>query len=60
MAHADKPDDAVRLYEEGATYVVMPHYIGSERVTRMLRGSIKKSYFTPAREKHLRYVEKHL
>jgi Kef-type K+ transport system membrane component KefB len=61
IAHSEKPEEAARLYEEGATYVMMPHYIGSERITHMLRKSkLKKADFTPARERHLRYVQKHL
>jgi Kef-type K+ transport system membrane component KefB len=61
IVHSENPKDAVRLYEEGATYVMMPHYIGSERVGHMLRkNGLKKSDFTPARERHMRYVEKHL
>jgi len=61
IVHSESPKDAVRLYEEGATYVMMPHYIGSERVGHMLRkNGLKKSDFTPARERHMRYVEKHL
>ena len=61
IAHSESPKDAVHLYQEGATYVMMPHYIGSERVGHMLRkNGLKKADFVPARERHMRYVEKHL
>jgi len=61
IAHSENPEDAAHLYEEGATYVMMPHYIGSERISHMLRKSgLKKADFIPARERHLRYVQKHL
>ena len=61
IAHSDSPEEAAHLYEEGATYVMMPHYIGSERISHMLRKSgLQKADFIPARERHLRYVQKHL
>ena len=61
IAHSENPEEAAHLYEEGATYVMMPHYIGSERVSHMLQKTgLKRSDFIPARERHLRYVQKHL
>ena len=29
-------DDAVRLYDEGATYVLMPHFLGSKHFSTMI------------------------
>ena len=61
IVHSDNADDAALLYEHGATYVMMPHYVSSERISQMLRkNGLKKSDFTPSREKHLRYVQRHL
>ncbi|MBP6880577.1 cation:proton antiporter [Candidatus Saccharibacteria bacterium] len=61
IVHSETPSHAVKLYERGATYVTMPHYIGAERIARMInKNKLRKADFIPAREKHLRYVEKHL
>lgn len=61
IPHSENTEEAARLYEHGATYVMMPHYIGSERVSQMIRRrTLRKSDFVPAREKHLRYVQSHL
>jgi Kef-type K+ transport system membrane component KefB len=38
-------DDAIELYEEGADYVILPHFLGGERVSLLLeevRGDINK------------------
>jgi len=61
IAHSESPSHAHLLYEHGATYVMMPHYIGSERVSNMInRHGLKKSDFVASREKHLRYVKRQL
>ena len=61
IARSENPSEAAMLYDRGATYVMMPHYIGAERVSRMIsKHGLKKSDFVPSREKHLRYVEHHL
>lgn len=61
IPHSESPEEAAQLYALGATYVMMPHYIGSERVSHMIkRRRLTKRDFIPARERHLRYVEQHL
>ena len=30
-------DEAIKLYEEGATYVVMPHFLGGHHVATMIK-----------------------
>jgi len=61
IAHSESPSHAHLLYEHGATYVMMPHFIGSERVSNMInRHGLKKSDFVASREKHLRYVKRQL
>jgi len=61
IVHSETPAHAHELYGRGATYVMMPHFIGSERVSNMVnRIGLNKSDFIPSREKHLRYVRKHL
>ena len=61
IVHSEKAENAIRLYERGATYVMMPHYISTEKIGKMIsKNSLRKADFIPSREKHLRYVEKHL
>ena len=61
IAHTDNPEHASLLYERGATYVMMPHYIGSERISNMInRVGLNKSDFIASREKHIRYVQNQL
>lgn len=41
ICHADSYDQAADLYRHGATYVMLPHFLGSERIS----GFIKKHGF---------------
>lgn len=60
VVQAESRDDAVDLYEHGATYVMMPHYIGSEKITSLIkRHNAKKDTFKKARQKHLAYLQAH-
>ncbi len=54
VCHADDHDEAAELYRVGASYVTLPHYIGSERINMFIRknGTTKKA-FTSYKEKHL-------
>lgn len=54
VCHANTYDEAVRLYEKGAGYVLLPHLIGSEQVNAFIRrnGSDPKAFET-YRQKHL-------
>lgn len=57
---ADTASQASALYEEGAAYVMMPHYIGSEKIGSFIkRNGFNKSEFRRFREKHLQYLETH-
>lgn len=54
ICHANNYDEAAELYRHGASYVMLPHFIGSERIS----GYIKQHGFNPAafdtyREKHI-------
>ncbi len=61
IVHGELPEQAMQLYEQGATYVMMPRYISSERVSHMISHSgLKKSDFETARDHHVRYVQRHL
>ncbi len=60
ICHADNREEAMRLYELGATYVMIPHYIGSEKISAFIRRyGLSKNEFAHFREKHLNYLETH-
>lgn len=60
ITHADTVDQAGELYELGASYVMMPHYIGSEKIGAFIKKSgFKKSEFRKFRDKHLAYLQSH-
>lgn len=54
ICHADNYDEASQLYEHGASYVSLPHYIGSERVSSFIkRHGLDQNALTNYRDKHL-------
>lgn len=60
ILHNDHPDEAAKLYEAGASYVILPHYIGSEKVSSFIsKSGLTKQAFKKQRAKHLEYLEKH-
>jgi Kef-type K+ transport system membrane component KefB/voltage-gated potassium channel Kch len=60
IIHADDPYEAAKLYEAGASYVILPHYIGSEKVSEFIsKSGLAKSAFRKQRLRHLDYLEKH-
>lgn len=60
ICHADNKEEAMKLYDEGATYVMIPHFIGSEKVSAFIKkNGYKKSEFNSFRDKHLTYLESH-
>lgn len=55
---AETANDAAELYSRGAAYVMMPHFIGSEKIGSFLQKSgLSKSEFKKFREKHLQHLE---
>lgn len=57
---ADNAQQASDLYEEGSAYVMLPHYIGSEKIGNFIRkNGFNKTEFRKFREKHLQYLETH-
>lgn len=54
ICHASSYDDAELLYEKGAAYVILPHFIGSEQISAFIRrnGSDKRA-FQKYRQDHL-------
>ncbi len=60
ICYAENAEQAGELYELGASYVMVPHYIGSEKISSFIRRSgLKKSEFKKYREKHLAYLQEH-
>lgn len=54
ICHADDYNEAAELYRLGAAYVMLPHYIGSERISMFIhRNGFSKKSFDQYREKHL-------
>lgn len=57
----DRAEHATELYAEGASYVMLPHFIGSEKISSFIRkNGFNKAEFRRFREKHLAYLETHL
>ncbi len=60
ICHADSLEQAAELYDLGVSYVMLPHYIGSEKIGAFIRKSgLKKSEFRKFRNKHIAYLEAH-
>ncbi len=51
--------DAKALYAHGASFVIMPHYLGATYASKMIEAHVAdNSPFEKEREKHLEYLEK--
>ncbi len=60
ICHADGIAEAAELYEMGAGYVMLPHYIGSEKIGAFIKkNGFKKAEFRKFRDKHLAYLQTH-
>lgn len=60
VGSAETAYHAAHLYKDGAAYVMMPHFIGSEKISSFIkRSNFKKSEFNKFREKHMQYLETH-
>lgn len=60
ICHADNLEEATELYDLGASYVMIPHYIGSEKIGAFIkRNGLNKTEFKRIREKHLSHLENH-
>jgi Kef-type K+ transport system membrane component KefB/Trk K+ transport system NAD-binding subunit len=58
ICSAESADDAADLYSTGVAYVMMPHFIGSEKIGSFLQKSgLSKLEFRRFREKHLQHLE---
>jgi voltage-gated potassium channel Kch len=59
IVEADSPKQAGKLYDEGASYVVLPHFIGGEKVSAFVKKSgLSKSNFKKIREQQIRYLKR--
>ena len=59
IVRAREMEDAKQLYELGATYVIMPHYLGAKYATNMImRVGLDVKGFEEEREKHLTHINK--
>lgn len=59
ICHADSVQDAIELYGLGASFVVMPHFIGNEKVGAFIRkNGFKKTEFNNYRQKHITFLQK--
>jgi Trk K+ transport system NAD-binding subunit len=59
MAVAQQIDDAILLYEVGATYVILPHFLGGHHASTMIEEhKLNVNKFMKEKVKHLRYLRK--
>jgi Kef-type K+ transport system membrane component KefB len=61
ICHSDNYEEAASLYHLGATYVMMPHLIGSERISNFVKhAGLSRKEFDTYRQKHLILLESQL
>lgn len=54
VCHSDSKEEAKELYDHGATYVMMSHSIGSEKIGAFIKkNGLKKTEFKKFRDKHM-------
>ena len=52
-------EEAMALYAEGASYVIMPHYLGAQYAVRLIgRAGMDRREYDIHRERHLAHLEK--
>jgi Kef-type K+ transport system membrane component KefB/Trk K+ transport system NAD-binding subunit len=58
ICNANNYEEALQLYELGCSYVMIPHYAGSERLGSFLeKNGIERHHFDNYRQKHLKQLE---
>jgi len=51
-------EETLRLYQEGASYVIMPHYLGAQYATKMIsQYNLKGNKYRLAKKRHLKYLK---
>lgn len=60
ITSANNTEEAMELYALGSSYVMIPHYIGGEKISAFIRQSgLRKRDFKDYKDKHLKYLDKH-
>lgn len=60
ICSANNTEEARELYELGASYVMIPHYIGGEKIASFIRHSgMRKHDFKKIKDQHIKYLDKH-
>jgi Kef-type K+ transport system membrane component KefB/voltage-gated potassium channel Kch len=58
IIQADNAHQAAELYRNGASYVILPHFIGGEQIGAFVKKSgLRKTAFKKFRNQHLKYLE---
>jgi Kef-type K+ transport system membrane component KefB len=58
ICHADSAHEAAELYGLGASYVMLPHFLGSEKMSTFIkRNGFQKIEYQKFREKHLTQLQ---
>jgi Kef-type K+ transport system membrane component KefB/Trk K+ transport system NAD-binding subunit len=58
VCNANSYEEALQLYELGCSYVMIPHFAGSERLSALIhRNGIDHAHFDRYRAKHLQHLE---
>ncbi|HET8708995.1 MAG TPA: NAD-binding protein, partial [Candidatus Saccharimonadales bacterium] len=58
VCNANSYEEAMQLYEMGCSYVMIPHFAGSERLSSLIhRNGISRAHFDRYRAKHLQHLE---
>lgn len=61
ISHANNINEATELYDLGVGYVMIPHHVGSERMSALIkRTGGDKDEFRKHRERHIASLEAHL
>lgn len=58
VCNANSYEEALQLYELGCSYVMIPHYAGSERLGALLqKNGIDREHFDRYRARHLKHLQ---
>ncbi len=61
IVRASHVEDAMRLYDAGATYVLLPHVVGANHISTMIKKhNFSISEFNNIKEKHIKNLNKKL
>jgi hypothetical protein len=60
ICHSESVHEAAELYTLGASYIMLPHYIGNERISAFIRkNGFKKAEYKKFHDKHIEYLRSH-